>query len=250
MTDAPQPFNALNRATLAGQVRGEIERLILAGDLASGEKLNEVALAERIGVSRGTVREAIRALSDSGLIELISNRGAFVKRLTLDEIANLYDVRCALFSMACESIAARVAETPDPALMAALERNMDLSRQAARDDDSPAYYALNVEFHAMLLEAGRNPRATAIYQGVVKEMHLFRKRGLAVTQNKSRSIGEHEAIVAAIVAGDPEAARRAAHTHIQNGKGRFYKTLGGDAGSDPAALQDAAHQGEAVAGGD
>ena len=63
------------RATLAGEVRGEIERLIVEGELAAGVKLNELSLSNAMGVSRGTVREAIRSLADSGLIDMIANRG-------------------------------------------------------------------------------------------------------------------------------------------------------------------------------
>ena len=88
------------RATLAGEVRSEIERMIVDGDLPGGEKLNELTLSAVMGVSRGTVREAIRSLADSGLIDLIANRGAFVHETTLGEVRNLYDLRGAIFAMA------------------------------------------------------------------------------------------------------------------------------------------------------
>lgn len=220
-----RPFHPDRRATLAGSVRVEIERRILAGELASGDKLNENALADRLGVSRGTVREAIRALTDSGLIQLVSNRGAFVRRPTVEEIANLYDIRGALFSMACAAAAERIAAGADPDLLTTLADNLDRTDQARIRRDSAGYYALNVAFHDTLVAAARNPRAKALYDGLVKEMHLFRQRGLADTRHKARSIREHRAIVAAIAQGDPEAARQAAHAHIQAGKKRFFSTL-------------------------
>ena len=67
------------RATLAGEVREEIERMIVEGTLAPGDKLNELTLSNAMGVSRGTVREAIRSLADSGLIDLVANveRGVY-----------------------------------------------------------------------------------------------------------------------------------------------------------------------------
>ena len=225
MNAEEKPFHPDRRATLAGSVRVEIERRILNGELASGDKLNENALAERLGVSRGTVREAIRALTESGLIQLVSNRGAFVKRPSVAEIVNLYDIRRALFSMACATIAGRIAEAADPKLLAALDENLEATERARRERNTGAYYNLNVGFHDMLMAAGRNPRAKAIYDGIVKEMHLFRRRGLADTRHKARSIQEHRAIVEAITAGDAEAARAAAEAHIRAGTKRFLSTL-------------------------
>jgi DNA-binding GntR family transcriptional regulator len=103
-----------SRATLAGEVRAEIERMIVEGDLQAGEKLNELTLSAAMGVSRGTVREAIRSLADSGLIDLVANRGAFVHETTLEELRNLYDLRGAIFGLCCSSAARRVAEGSAP----------------------------------------------------------------------------------------------------------------------------------------
>lgn len=221
---AEKPFS-LRRETLAGSVRSEIERQILAGDLQAGEKLNEVALAERLDVSRGTVREAIRTLAESGLIDLLANRGAFVRSPTVEEIRNLYHLRGAVFAMACASVAARARYEHIADVLTALQANLDAMRVAYRDDDRTAYYELNIAFHALLMDEAKNPRAKAVYEGLVKEMHLFRRRGLSVSPNIARSIEEHAAIVDAIDGGDADSARRAAQRHIDEGLKRFLKTL-------------------------
>lgn len=213
------------RATLAAEVRGEIERMIVDGELAGGERLNELSLSEAMGVSRGTVREAIRSLADSGLIDLIANRGAFVHETTVDEVRNLYDLRGAIFAMACRAAAQRVAEGAEPKLPARLERNLDRMRATLSENDVPRYYKLNIEFHDMLLEGAGNPKAKSIYDNLVREMHLFRKRGLSVANNIARSIEEHEAIRDAVAAGDGEAARKAAEAHIVAGLDRYTKIL-------------------------
>lgn len=233
MDTAAHPPLGLRRETLAGSVRSEIERRILAGDLASGEKLNEAALAGSLAVSRGTVREAIRSLADSGLIVLRANRGAFVRRLTVDEIRNLYDLRGAIFALACASTARRMAEAHDQTLIARLRDNLAEMHKAHEDDDRAAYYALNIAFHDLLMEAARNPKAKAVYDSLVKEMHLFRQRGLSSALNIARSIEEHAAIVEAIDRADPAAAREAADLHIVGGLGRFLKTL-----SDASQLEE------------
>ena len=77
-------------------VHKELERMILAGEIAIGAKLNEVALAERLGVSRGPVREAFRALEESGLVHLEKNRGVFVRQISIEEADEIYEVRAAL----------------------------------------------------------------------------------------------------------------------------------------------------------
>jgi DNA-binding GntR family transcriptional regulator len=74
-------------------VQAEIERLILAGDLAPGAKLTEAMLADRLGVSRGPMREAFRILEEAGLVRLEKNRGVFVRSIPLQEAMEIYDLR-------------------------------------------------------------------------------------------------------------------------------------------------------------
>ncbi|KMK68470.1 transcriptional regulator [Puniceibacterium sp. IMCC21224] len=213
------------RATLAGEVRNEIERMLVDGDLVAGEKLNELALSNAMGVSRGTVREAIRSLVDSGLIDLIANRGAFVHETTVAEVRNLYDLRGAIFAMACSSSAQRVAEGIETGLPAQLQNNLDQMQEAHGRNDTELYYKLNIEFHDMLLGAAGNPKAKTIYDNLVREMHLFRRRGLSIASNIARSIAEHQVISAAVTNGDVEAARAAAQMHIVSGLARYMKIL-------------------------
>jgi DNA-binding GntR family transcriptional regulator len=211
------------RATLAGEARAEIERMIVDGELAAGEKLNELSLSDAMGISRGTVREAIRSLADSGLIDLVANRGAFVHLITLDEVRNLYDLRGAIFAMACAACAKRVAMGAEPKLAGDLGEN--LGRMVKSHDDTAAYYSHNIAFHNMLLNGAGNPRAKAMYDSIVREMHLFRRRGLSVATNIAQSLEEHRAISDAVASGDPEAARQAAERHITSGFERYIKMV-------------------------
>lgn len=237
---------SFRRETLSETVSAEIQDRIVSGELGAGEKLNEVALAGALGVSRGTVREALRLLAQSGLIELVSNRGAYVREVSEDEIRNLYEIRGAIFSMACAAVARRQAEAGDPGLVAALRDNLDAMRRAHGDDDKAAYYALNIAFHEMLIAAAGNPRAKAMYEGLVKEMHLFRRRGLSFATNIARSIDEHATIVEAVAAADEAAARDAGRMHIVHGLERFLATLTEAA---PAGAAGGAVNGEAEPAG-
>jgi DNA-binding GntR family transcriptional regulator len=201
--------------------------MIVDGELAAGEKLNELSLSNAMGVSRGTVREAIRSLADSGLIDLIANRGAFVHETTLDEVRNLYDLRGSIFAMACAAAARRVGEGAEPGLLVQLERNLDLMRATHAKTDTARYYALNIEFHDLLLQGAGNAKAKVMYDNLVKEMHLFRRKGLSIAGNIARSITEHEKITAAVGNGDAEGARIAALDHIGHGFSRYISMIDG-----------------------
>lgn len=221
-----EPHNiGQRRATLAVEVRSEIERMIVDGELVAGEKLNELVLANAMGVSRGTVREAIRSLVDSGLIDLIANRGAFVHEMTLEEVRNLYELRGAIFAMACASAARRVANGADRGLVKRLKTNLERMHAAEEKDNAAAYYDLNIEFHDLLVDGAANAKAKTIYDNIVKEMHLFRRKGLSVASNIARSLEEHERITEAVAAGDSEAARAAAMSHITSGMARYFELV-------------------------
>ena len=87
---------SLQTNSLPALVQREIERMILAGELAAGAKLNEAAVAELLGVSRGPVREAFRALEESGLVRLEKNRGVFVRQIGVEEADEIYELRAVL----------------------------------------------------------------------------------------------------------------------------------------------------------
>src|SRR6202165_561387 len=92
-------------------VQKELERMILAGDLPAGAKLNEATIADLLGVSRGAVREAFRALEESGLVRLEKNRGVFVRQMDIREADEIYELRAVLD----EFVGRRAAEVASPA---------------------------------------------------------------------------------------------------------------------------------------
>ena len=217
----PAKFHARHLPTRANAVQQEIERQIIAGELAAGAKLSEAAVADSLGVSRGPVREAIRSLAQAGLIELAANKGAMVRSLAPSEAMGLYDLRGVVFALACEQVAATCTSTT----VDALDQYHDAMINAAKAGDSNAYYELNITFHDAIMGAYDNPQARATYAALIKQLHLCRKRGLAIPENKQASLNEHAAIVEAIRASDPSAAFAAGRQHVANGRERFAKTL-------------------------
>jgi DNA-binding GntR family transcriptional regulator len=223
---APSALDIVRTRSLASLVAVEIEKLILSGQLAAGERLNEQALAARLGVSRGPVREAVRGLERGGLVVGVRNQGSYVREVSAEEALEIYDLRAAITGLAC----ARLAQSATPAQIAALRalvKRMDAARKA---DDPPAYYAANLEFHATLLEHGSGPRTRRLYEELGQALHLYRRRALVEPENMRDSNAEHAAILRAIAAGDAEAARQAGEAHIAGGKRRFRAT---DAATTP-----------------
>jgi len=205
--------------SLASLVRKELERMIVTGELKAGDRLNENALAERLGVSRGPIREACRGLEQSGLVEVQVNRGTFVRQIGLQQALDIYDLRGALFGFAGRTLAARIT----PAQLARLADLVQAMDAAVEDID--AYYPLNVEYHATLVEFCGNAHLTATYRNLAKELHLFRRRGLVSEGVMQISNSEHRAILAALAARDPARASALMEAHILAGKARLLKTL-------------------------
>ncbi|MBM3525736.1 MAG: GntR family transcriptional regulator, partial [Alphaproteobacteria bacterium] len=176
MTPArPAAALAIRRTeTLTSIIQREIERMVAAGELAAGERLNEFALAAKLGVSRGPVREAARGLERAGLLRVVVNRGAFVRETSETELLEVYELRAVLTGLAC----ARAAAAATPVDVVALRKRvaaMDAAR-AARDER--AYFTANVAFHDDLIRLAAGPRLAEIYAGLVRAARLFRERSL------------------------------------------------------------------------
>jgi DNA-binding GntR family transcriptional regulator len=203
-------------------LKQEIEQLVLSGHFASGERLNENALATRFKVSRGPIREACRALAESGLLELIPNRGVFVRNVSEEEAADAYEVRAALFGLAARLAAMHVTDED----LKVLDELLDVMDGLAEKESLDDYYPVNLKFHQMILTCSGNKRLVADYSALIKELHLFRARGLLHGGGLRRSNLEHREIVAALHARDPERAFKVAFEHVQNGKERMLHVDG------------------------
>lgn len=220
---APSPLEIVRTRSLTSLVQQEIERMILAGELRAGERLNEQVLAAKLGVSRGPVREATRGLERAGLVVAVVNHGVYVRQVSQEEAYELYDLRALLTGFACE----RLARSSTPPQRAQLDRLVSRMDTAARAGNSTTYYTLNLEFHDALLTFSGHQRAQQIYVSLVKEAHLFRQRSLVAPENMRESNAEHRVMVDAIIAGDAAAARRAGESHVNNGRRRFSSTAAG-----------------------
>jgi len=222
---APRPPVAhalalLRSNSLPDLVRQELERLILAGELEAGAKLTEAALAARLGVSRGPVREAFRALEEIGLVRIEKNRGVFVRLISIEEADQIYEVRAILD----EWIGRRLAQVASAEQLREFRLHVERMEKAAARHDVDGYYHLNLEFHDRLVSACGNPKLVATYRRLVNELSLFRHQTLARTGTMTISTREHREIVERIAAGNSAAAGKALLEHVLASRARMHQS--------------------------
>jgi len=221
-TPAAAAIEMLRENSLATLAQRELERQIISGEIAVGSKLNEVEIARSLGVSRGPVREAFRALDQAGLVRVEKNRGVFVRQVSLEEAKEIYEVRAALEGLIGRLAAKRIDAEQIEQLRGIVKKMAALERSRKAD----AYFALNVEFHDLLARAARNNALLANYRRVINELDLYRRETIArSTDNIPISTREHEAIVAAVAKGDEKLAERLLVDHVLQSRERLQGAL-------------------------
>ena len=222
----PKNVESRNAGSLAVRVERAVAQWIFEGELSAGQKLTEQEVVERLGVSRGPIREAFRALADVGLLQIEQNRGAFVRKIDLEEAIEIHDVYSALEELATRSAARRLSSAQIEELKSLVE-SMDAAAEA---EDLDRFYALNLSFHQRLVEGSGNRRLLSIYNRLLNELHLFRRFGLMQRGEMQRSNHEHHQILEKIAAGNPDGAAEAMRSHTSE---RRRKMLLGSNKFDP-----------------
>lgn len=206
---------------LAHGISEQLQQLIYSGEIAPGKRLNEAALALRMGTSRGPIREAIRMLGGIGLVVAVPNRGVFVREISVRDMLEIYELRALLLGFAAQQAAEHVSDA-DRAEFGRLLDDMDA---ACESNDGQRYYVLNLRFHALLMAQCRNQRAQQAYEDHAKDLHIYRRRYFDAAINMRRSNKEHRAIFDAIARGGAERANKLAQAHVLHGRQRLLATL-------------------------
>ena len=211
-------------------IADQLKQLIYGGEFKAGDRLNEAALAVRMGTSRGPIREAIRILAGTGLVTEVMNRGVFVRQVSMREMLEIYDLRALVFGFAAERAAEHITDEHRKVFVSLLDR-MD---QASKANDSDLYYTLNLEFHELVLTLSNSQRAHRLYDDYVKELHLYRRQNFNTPGNMRRSNAEHRRIYEAISKGLNAKAKAQAEDHIKAGRQRLL-SLADDQVPKPSA---------------
>ncbi|MDB5829685.1 MAG: transcriptional regulator, GntR family [Variovorax sp.] len=217
---------------LGGAVHRRIEDMVLTGQIAAGERINELQLAAQLNVSRGPLREALRALEHAGLLVAIPNRGVFVRKVELADALNLYDVRAGLARVTGRLVARHASRAQIEVLRTVFEQ---MDRACSKDDVSD-FYAGNLAFHSHLLSYAGNARLTTLSESVRNELQLYLRDAVVGPARLRKSQTEHRQILDSIVDGNDEGAALAFELHILAGKQRMLEYLG-SRGESVAALR-------------
>lgn len=181
-----------------------------AGAYPAGARLVETELAERFGVSRTPVREALGRLESQGVVQRDGRRGLTVAALDPDQLGELYDLREVL-----EGFAARLAaRRASPAEIVVLREMVEADRVRAGDAQDLAL--ANRRFHRALHRASHNRYLNGMLEGMRRSLALLSGTTLAIPGRGRQSVDEHDRIVAALEARDEAGAETAARTHIVN----------------------------------
>jgi DNA-binding GntR family transcriptional regulator len=199
-------------APLRQQVVESLRAAIMEGHFRPGDRLIERDLCELTGVSRTSVREALRQLETQGLVESSPNRGIFVARINAAEARDIYAVRAVLEALAASEFAAE----GDAEQIAALRAAFNRFEAAVETGEARAVLSTKEAFYEVLFEGAKNRFLRATLENVYARIMLLRSTSLAQPGRAKTSLAELRRIVEAIERRKPDAAWAAAKAHVEN----------------------------------
>lgn len=189
-----------------------LRKAILTGQLKPGERLMEVHLASKLGVSRTPIREAIRKLELEGLVIMIPRRGAEVAQITEKSLKDVLEVRRALDVLCIELACERITKEEIEELRKACEE----FAMATRGKDTSVIAKADVKLHDIIVQATGNQRLQQLVNNLAEQMYRYRFVYLKDESRHEKLIAEHKEILESIVEGNRERAGVAARSHIDN----------------------------------
>ena len=198
-----------------------LRQAILTGELKPGERLMEIHLANRLGVSRTPIREAIRKLELEGLVTMIPRRGAEVAQITEKSMSDVLEVRRAMDALCVELACERISDEELKELKAAC----DNFEHAVRSKDNKKIAKADVELHDIIVKATGNSRLVQLINNLSEQMYRYRYEYIKDASQHNRLIEEHRIIYESIVNKDKETASQAAKMHIDNQEKAIMKQL-------------------------
>lgn len=185
---------------------------ILTGELKPGERLMEIHLANKLGVSRTPIREAIRKLELEGLVTMIPRRGAEVAQITEKSMKDVLEVRKVLDNLSVELACDRITEEEKEMLQNACVDFED----AVKTGDFSMIAKTDVAFHDIIVAATRNIRLSQMVNNLAEQMYRYRFEYIKDSSQHNRLIQEHKEICGGIISGDKAKALQAIEAHIDN----------------------------------
>lgn len=194
---------------------------ILMGELKPGERLMEVHLANKLGVSRTPIREAIRKLELEGLVIMVPRRGAEVANITEKSLTDVLEVRRALDALAVELACDRITEDEIGQLRTACEE----FEQATKSKDTKLIARADVNLHDIIVAATGNQRLVQLVNNLAEQMYRYRFEYIKDINQYQTLIEEHRDIYDSLASRDKERASKAVKRHIDNQKKSIMEQL-------------------------
>lgn len=215
------PVKLDNYKPLREIVFESLREAIINGRLRPGERLMEIQLADEMGVSRTPVREAIRKLELEGFVVMVPRKGAYVAGISMKDIADVFEVRAALESLAAGLAAERITEEE----LEKLERSLVLVAESTEAQDLDSLITADTDFHDILYAASRNEKLVQIVSNLREQIQRFRMASLSSPGRMKVALEEHRKIVEALSARDIELAQNLARDHIENAENSMIDVL-------------------------
>ncbi len=191
-----------------------LRKSILKGELHPGERLMEISLANKLGVSRTPIREAMRMLEHEGLVVMKPRRGAQVAKITVQELNDVLEVRTSLETLAIVKACERMTEEDVAAMRLAAKKFESLVED--KNSDLTALAEADVQFHDTIYQGTKNRRLIQLLANLREQMYRFRIEYLKEAEMRCELVKEHRAIVDAIVNRDTDRAVTYIVQHIEN----------------------------------
>ncbi|MGE5544703.1 MAG: GntR family transcriptional regulator [Bacillota bacterium] len=215
------PIKLDNYQPLRELVFEALRDAIIRGILKPGERLMEVQLAEELGVSRTPVREAIRKLELEDLVVMIPRKGAYVSSISLKDIADVFEVRAAMETLAAGLAAERITAEE----LEELERILVKKAEIIEANDLDRLVEIDTLFHECLYQASRNAKLVQIINNLSEQIHRFRSTSLASPGRMKEALEEHRKIVEAISERNISLAQALAQEHIENAENSILEAI-------------------------
>jgi DNA-binding GntR family transcriptional regulator len=200
--------SAVRVVPLHTQALERLRMLIIRGDLKPGTRVQEAEICERLGISRTPLREALKVLAAEGFVHLLPNRGARIAQLSREQLSARLELCIAVETYCIGEIGRRARH-----VMAALERSHERLLAAFHAGDASGFFQENLDFHREIVAGLRNEVLLGVWDGAAA--HLARARNLQGHQEDFReeAVADHEAIMAALRAGDATRAEELLRSH-------------------------------------
>ena len=211
----------LERASTAKRIAAFLRARIAEGRIEPGERLNELALAAELGVSRSPIREALAQLAGEGLVHLVPYKGTFVTALSEARLQDLLDFRLALEQFAVR----RVIERAKPADFAHFEALIDAIATQARSGDLSGAVEADLQVHEYLIDLAASALLAQTYRAMLGELRLYIAQTSRHYDDPSELATEHAALLAAMRGGRIEEATSLIATHITHGFNRALEEI-------------------------